>query len=366
MIDLELEKHYRGKTVFITGHTGFKGTWLALMLCKLGAKVIGYALPPSTEPNLFELTKIADEIIHLEGDIRDYPKLKKAISTYQPDILFHLAAQAIVLDGYKSPKETFDINAGGTVNVLEALRGSKTQACIIVTTDKCYENKHWPWGYRENDPLGGQDPYSASKSMAELATTAYRSSFFASREKPSLLVASVRAGNIIGGGDFSPFRIIPDCINALLEQRAIEVRNPSSARPWLYVLDALTGYLQLGGALLQGDSSKAESWNFGPHENRAVTVQELVEKAIKIWGNGCWQDCSDGLSGKEMPFLRLNWDKAANFLEWSPRFNWLQALEATITWYREHHQGKEMKALCYQYIDLHSRENKHEIYADGS
>ncbi len=363
---INLENHYRGKTVFITGHTGFKGTWLALMLCKLGAKVVGYALPPATEPNLFELTALAGDIVHIEGDIRDYPKLKKAISTHQPDILFHLAAQAIVLDSYTSPKETFDINAGGTVNVLEALRGSNTKACIIVTTDKCYENNNWVWGYRENDQLGGKDPYSASKSMAELATAAYRSSFFSANDKPALLVASVRAGNIIGGGDFSPFRIVPDCINALAQDQVIEVRNPISARPWLYALDALNGYLQLGSTLLQGDTTKAESWNFGPYENRAVTVKDLVEKTILIWGSGSWKDTSQGTQHKEMPFLRLNWDKAANLLDWAPRYNWEKALEATIEWYRAHQQGKEIRSLCDQYIENFSREKQHEVYSRTS
>ncbi len=350
---MNLGRHYHNKTVFITGHTGFKGTWLAMMLSQLGAKVIGYALPPATDPNLFELSGLAEEVVHLEGDIRDYPNLKKAISTYQPEIVFHLAAQAIVLDSYTNPKETFDVNAGGTVNVLEALRGSTTQACIIVTTDKCYENNHWPWGYRENDSLGGKDPYSASKSMAELATMAYRSSFFTSKGAP--LVASVRAGNIIGGGDFSPFRIIPDCINALVNEQLIEVRNPHSARPWLYVLDALTGYLELGNALLQGDSAKAESWNFGPYENRAVTVQELVEETIALWGTGNWKDVSQATQHKEMPLLRLNWDKAANLLGWSPHFTWRQALGETIEWYRAHQQGKEIRALCNQYIENHPR-----------
>lgn len=348
---------YQGKTVFITGHTGFKGTWLALLLRHLGASVVGYALPPLTAPNLFELSKIDDEIVHIEGDICDYHKLKSAIDVHRPDILFHLAAQPIVLESYENPKRTFDVNASGTVNVLEALRETHhTKACVIITTDKCYENKHWPWGYRENDPLGGKDPYSASKSMAEIAVDAYRCSFFSKDHNNPLLVATARAGNIIGGGDFSPFRIVPDCIRALSNGIPIQVRNPHSARPWLYIFDALAGYLHLGSCLIHGDASKAEAWNFGPKENRAITVKELVELGINLWGSGTWEDLSDGTSAKEMPFLRLNWDKAANSLGWEPIHNWEKALHETIHWYAAYDEGKEMRSFCLQQIEgfIHS------------
>lgn len=349
-------EQYRGKTVFITGHTGFKGAWLTLMLHYLGAKVVGYALPPPTTPNLFELTALENKIVHIEGDICDYARLKDAIAEHQPDILFHLAAQSIVLEGYENPKQTFDINAGGTINVLEALRETKhTKACVIITTDKCYENNHWPWGYRENDPLGGKDPYSASKSMAEIAINAYRHSYFSSNDTPHLLLASARAGNILGGGDFSPFRIIPDCMRALSSGDPIQVRNPHSARPWLYVLDALAGYLQLGDSLLQGDESKAEAWNFGPKENRAITVKELVEKSIDLWGAGNWIDLSGGLKTKEMPFLRLNWDKAANNLDWEPCHNWEAALRESIHWYSSYYAGNDMQDICLEQIDAFIR-----------
>lgn len=356
----QLEEQYRGKKVLITGHTGFKGAWLALVLRQLGAHVIGYALPPATTPSLFELAELADNLTHIEGDIRDYAHLKETIVTHQPEIIFHLAAQAIVLDGYKSPKETFDVNSGGTVNVLEALRHSpSTKACILVTTDKCYENHHWSWGYRENDALGGKDPYSASKSMAELAIAAYRSSFF----KNLPLIASVRAGNIIGGGDFSPFRIIPDCMKALSQGETIEIRNPKSARPWLYVLDALNGYLQLGGKLLQGDVSKAEAWNFGPQENRAVTVQDLVDKAITIWGQGNYKILAQENQPKEMPFLRLSWDKAANELDWAPNYDWQEALENTVAWYRDYNARKAISQLCNEQISLYYQGKSDEVYS---
>lgn len=359
-----LAEQYREKKVLITGHTGFKGAWLALMLRRLGASVMGYALPPPTMPNLFELAELADELEHVEGDIRDYTHLKETIVAFQPEIVFHLAAQAIVLDGYKSPKETFDINAGGTVNLLEALRHSPaTKACIFVTTDKCYENKNWSWGYRENDLLGGKDPYSSSKSMAELAITAYRASFFSLSHKNPLLIASVRAGNIIGGGDFSSLRIIPDCMKALSQNETIEIRNPKSARPWLYVLDALNGYLQLGARLLQGDRSKADSWNFGPHESRAVTVQQLVEKAIVIWGQGDYKILTQESQQREMPFLRLNWDKAANELGWEPLYNWQEALESTVGWYLDYSKGEEIKNLCSRQISSYYQEKNDEIYS---
>lgn len=351
---------YKGKTVFITGHTGFKGTWLALLLKHFGATVVGYALPPSTKPNLFALTQMESEIVHIEGDICDYSKLKNAMDSHRPDILFHLAAQPIVLESYENPKRTFDVNAGGTVNALEALRETQhTKACVVVTTDKCYENKNWPWGYRENDSLGGKDPYSASKSMAELAVEAYRSSFFSKNNENPLLIATARAGNIIGGGDFSPFRIVPDCVRALSAGVPIQVRHPQSARPWLYVLDALSGYLHLGARLLQGDALKAEAWNFGPKENRAVTVQELVEFGIKLWGSGEWEDPSRGIStqkmpaipAKEMPSLSLNWDKAANSLGWEPLHEWKVALIETIHWHIAHNKGSDMRSFCMEQIE---------------
>ncbi|MGZ3633263.1 MAG: CDP-glucose 4,6-dehydratase [Parachlamydiaceae bacterium] len=360
-----LASFYQEKTIFLTGHTGFKGAWLALLLRQLGANVVGYALPPTTTPNLFEMAKLNEKLTHIEGDIRDYRALKQALKQANPDFVFHLAAQAIVLDGYKSPKETFDVNAGGTVNLLEALRDSpQTKGCLIITTDKVYENKHWVWGYRENDALGGKDPYSASKSMAELATEAYRNSFFSGPQKSLLLIATARAGNIIGGGDFSDFRILPDCVRALNANVPIKVRNPQSARPWLYVLDALIGYLQLGAALLDGDSSKADSWNFGPHENRAITVQEIVERAITVWGTGAWLDNSQGPKQAEMPLLRLNWDKAANILHWAPKYSWKEALHTTIDWYRSAYTENDIHALCLKKIHEYMEKKPYEIYSD--
>jgi CDP-glucose 4,6-dehydratase len=288
-------------------------------------------------------------MIHLIGDICDYDSLKAVIDHYQPDIIFHLAAQAIVLDSYKYPQRTFEVNAQGTVNVLEASRSAaKLQAVVLVTTDKCYENREWTWGYRENDPLGGNDPYSASKAMAELAIASYRKSFFA-ENGPA--IASVRAGNVIGGGDFSPHRIVPDCMKALMQEKPILVRNPQSIRPWFHVLDPLSGYLTLGALLLQDKKHFSESWNFGPKENRGVTVRELVEKSIELWGQGSWVTPSGVPSKAEMNFLRLNWDKAAQELFWEPTYGWIEALESTVDWFKAYLSDEDIYSVSRHQIE---------------
>lgn len=323
---------YKGKTVFITGHTGFKGSWLSLWLHSLGAFVTGYSLLPPTEPNLYTLCDIGSIVKDMTGDVRDYDHLLKAMEEAQPEIVFHLAAQPLVLHSYSEPKETFDVNVGGTVNVLEAVRHCPSvQAVVIVTTDKCYENNEWLWGYRENDRLGGHDPYSASKCMAEHAVTAYRQSFF---NDGKVLIASVRAGNVIGGGDFSSNRIIPDVIRSLREEIPVNVRNPHSIRPWLHVLDCLNGYLTVGASLLQCEQSAAQAWNFGPLEQQGIPVQSIVEKAIECWGSGSWNSSQIACSKPEMHSLRLNWDKAASLLDWHPQYRWDEAVKKTIEWYQ--------------------------------
>lgn len=326
---------FEGRTVLVTGHTGFKGSWLALWLQALGARVVGYSLPPPTTPSNFVLSEVGGQMVDIVGDVRDFAALKGAFDAYQPEVVFHLAAQPIVLHSYAQPKETFDVNAGGTVNVLEAARlCPAVKAMVMVTTDKCYENKGWLWGYRENDVLGGADPYSASKSMAELAIASYRASFFNSHEMAP--VASVRAGNVIGGGDFSDFRIVPDCMKALLSNEPVVVRNPASVRPWLNVLDPLSGYLWLAARLLTGGHAFAGAWNFGPIEQEAVDVQTLVEKAIELWGSGDWVDGSAarGEAPAEMGLLRINWDKAAQLLKWRPVYDWTAALQQTVEWFK--------------------------------
>jgi len=360
-------QRYKNKRVLVTGHTGFKGAWLSLWLHTLGCEVIGYSLPPDVEPNLFELMSLESSITHIEGELRDYNSVRKCIETYKPEIVFHLAAQPLVLESYAFPRETFDINAGGTVNVLEAIRTTTcVKSAVFVTTDKCYENKSWIYGYRENDPLGGNDPYSSSKSMAELAIASYRESFFKDGGNTACKIASVRAGNIVGGGDFSAHRIIPDAVKALMEGVEIQVRNPASARPWLYVLDALYGYLCLGAELLT-DEGFAESWNLGPRENRGITVCELVDKAIALWGAGTWSKPTI-LQPKEMNLLRLNWDKAAARLNWAPKYDWEGALSETIDWYKayaEHVKGNEhvgMKEFCLGQIAAYESGVKDVVY----
>jgi len=344
---------FKGKKVFITGHTGFKGAWLTLWLQQLGAIVTGYSLPSPTEPNLYTLARIHEGIHHIEGDIRDYQQLHNAIQAAKPDLIFHLAAQSLVLEGYHSPKETFDVNSGGVVNLLEAVRHTPSvKGVVVVTTDKCYDNKEWVWGYRENDRLGGNDPYSASKSMAELAAHSYRVSFFNGESTPA--IATVRAGNVIGGGDFSQNRIVPDAMKALMEGKPIQVRNPASIRPWLHVLDPLHGYILLGKKLLDEGNDYAEAWNFGPQETVGVTVEQLVDKMVSGWEGGRWIQTPGESPKPEMHTLRLNWDKSSQRLNWKPQLNWEQALELTIEWYQGYLQEQDLRDLCLDQIDCYS------------
>lgn len=344
---------FKGKKIFITGHTGFKGSWLTLWLQQLGAEITGYSLPAPSEPNLFNLARVGEGITHIEGDIRDYSHLQQAIRKAEPDLIFHLAAQAIVLEGYQSPKETFDVNSGGVVNLLEAVRHIPTvKGVVIVTTDKCYDNKEWVWGYRENDALGGNDPYSASKSMAELVAHSYRMSFFSSENSPA--IATARAGNVIGGGDFAANRIIPDAMKALMEGYPIQVRNPQSVRPWLHVLDPLHGYILLGKRMLDGGHAYAEAWNFGPQENTGITVEQLVNKLVSGWEGAKWMLTPGASSKPEMHMLRLNWDKSSQKLRWKPQLTWEQALELTVEWYQGYMQEQDLRELCLDQIDYYS------------
>lgn len=332
---------YNGKKVLVTGHTGFKGSWLSLWLSILGADVYGYALPPHTNPSLFDLLKLKTIVKHQEADICDLKRFKETLKSVKPDIIFHLAAQSLVRHSYDEPLDTVMVNTIGTVNILEAIRQSKLPAAVIlVTTDKCYENKEWLFGYRENDPMGGFDPYSSSKGAAEILISSWRNSFFSPYhiKDHGVRVASVRAGNVIGGGDWSKDRIVPDCIRDLQQAGVIQVRNPHATRPWQHVLEPLSGYLQLGAKLLDLNddqvSTYCEAFNFGPliHSNKNVST--LVEKIINVWGHGSWKTFSPEKIGHEASLLNLTIDKAYHKLNWLPKWNFDETVKNTVAWYK--------------------------------
>jgi CDP-glucose 4,6-dehydratase len=328
-----LQTAFAGRRVLVIGDTGFKGSWLCLTLLELGAEVAGYALPPESDSAHFSLLGLDQLIAHHDGDIRDLPPLQKIFNQFQPEYVLHLAAQALVRRSYSEPKLTFDTNVGGSVNVLECiLQTPSIRAAIYVTSDKCYLNKEWTWGYRENDELGGHDPYSASKAAAELVLAAYQTSFFAHRE--NFGIASVRAGNVIGGGDWAQDRIVPDCIRALVDKRPIILRSPDSTRPWQHVLDPLSGYLQLAAALVAHPGScYGGGWNFGPRGDSIRTVQDLAESIVACWGEG--QVCMDTSGGHlhEARLLHLNCDRAMRDLAWHPRWNFERTVKETAAWY---------------------------------
>jgi CDP-glucose 4,6-dehydratase len=330
---------YAGKRVLLTGHTGFKGAWLAEWLLSLGAEVTGFALPPPTTPSLFEQLGLASRLRHMEGDVRDLAAVRAAVASARPEFVFHLAAQPLVRLSYDQPVETYATNVMGTVNVLEAVRLS-CKPCIVVaiTTDKCYENKEWAHSYREEDPMGGYDPYSSSKGAAELVIASYRKSYFSAPDSPVKL-ASARAGNVIGGGDWALDRIVPDCIRALQRDEAIPVRNKVATRPWQHVLEPLSGYLWLGACLADSqlsafNSQLTSAFNFGPSLASNRTVAELVQEILKHWP-GKWEDKSDPKAVHEAKLLNLATDKAHHFLGWSPAWNFEQTLAQTVGWYRQ-------------------------------
>ncbi len=339
---------FKEKSVLVTGHTGFKGSWLALWLHELGAKVTGLALPPNTEPSHFDLIRLQDLVTHVEGDIRDDEILKKTFEEAKPEIVFHLAAQALVRDSYDKPKTTFDTNIGGTVNVLEAIRHcSSVRVAVVITSDKCYENREWVWGYRENDPMGGHDPYSASKGCAELVFSAYLKSFFSqsATQNRAIGAASARAGNVIGGGDWGADRLVPDCIRALSGHQPIGIRNPHAVRPWQHVLEPLSGYLLLGAALWQDPKKYSGPWNFGPDDGSHLTVAEMADRLIKYWGDGSWEDLSAPQALHEAKLLKLNCDKAHAELNWYSVLTIDECLQMTAEWYKEFYAGSQTKDM---------------------
>lgn len=324
---------YRGKRVVVTGHSGFKGAWLCEWLLRLGAQVTGLSLPPDTQPSLFEQLRLSERMDSIFGDVRGLEGLRRVISEAQPDFVFHLAAQPLVRKSYREPVETWQANVLGTVHVLEALRPlQKPCAAVFITTDKCYENREWTYGYRENDALGGHDPYSASKAAAEIAIASWRRSFFASHP---VRIASARAGNVIGGGDWAEDRIVPDCARAWLAGRPVRIRNPHATRPWQHVLEPLSGYLCLAAALAQASPTAdifASAFNFGPGHEGNRTVRELVEEGRQHLG-GEWIDGSDPQAVHEAKLLQLSIDKAAAYLHWRPVWTFAEGVRETLRWY---------------------------------
>ncbi len=342
------KKFWKNKKVFVTGHTGFKGSWLCLLLQFLEAKVVGYALDPPTDPNLYNLCKIDDFVVSNISDIRDKESFGKCLNNAAPDIVIHMAAQPLVRESYLKPVETYATNVMGTAHLLEAVRQSSTVgAVVVVTTDKCYDNKEWVWGYRENEPLGGFDPYSSSKACAEIVTAAYRNSFFSENK---IGIATARAGNVIGGGDWAADRLIPDCINALLNSEKIILRNPYAIRPWQHVLEPLNGYLLLAQNLYENRKEFSEAWNFGPRENDCQTVEEVVKILCQKWNESNNYSFDKNGHPHEAQFLKLDWSKAHGRLNWQPHWNIYQTIEKIVEWMKVYSKGEDINDICNKQI----------------
>jgi CDP-glucose 4,6-dehydratase len=349
-----LKQIYQGRRVLVTGHTGFKGSWLCHWLLKLGAEVTGYALDPYTDADNFVQTGLANKMKDIRGDVRDFEKLKSVIQETKPEFVFHLAAQPLVLLSYENPKDTFDINIGGSINVLEACRHTDSvKVMVMITSDKCYENKEWVWGYRENDPMGGFDPYSASKGSTELVIASYRNSFFnpARLTDHGKALSSVRAGNVVGGGDWAKDRIVPDCIRSLMTDKPIEIRNPFSTRPWQHVLEPLGGYLLLASKMFEEPTHYAGAWNFGPALSSIKTVQELVELIIQDWGSGNYFVSTKTEKPHEAKLLALDISKAKLNLGWNPQWDFPTTIQQTVKWYKGFCNKDNLSNICLNQID---------------
>lgn len=344
---------WRGRKVFLTGHTGFKGSWLSLWLQRLGAQVTGYALQPPTTPSLFEVANVSQGMTSVIGDIRDAEALGRALLDAGPEIVIHMAAQPLVRRSYVDPIETYSTNVMGTVHLLEAVRRTPSvRAVVNVTSDKCYENREWVWGYRENEAMGGFDPYSNSKGCAELVTAAYRNSFFPPAARPGhgVALASARAGNVIGGGDWAEDRLIPDILRAIEANRPVVIRSPHAIRPWQHVLEPLSGYLQLAQALHEQGAAYAEGWNFGPDDEDARPVQWIVERLTEQWGGGASWQLDGGDHPHEAHYLKLDCSKAKMRLDWQPRWHLAQALEQIVAWQRAWLAGDDMREFSSRQI----------------
>lgn len=339
---------WSGKRVLLTGHTGFKGSWLSLWLQSMGAQLRGIALDPSTSPALFDTAHVAGAMDHKVADIRDDDKICSLVAEFQPEILIHMAAQPLVRFSYEQPVATYATNVMGTINVLEAARHAGTVRAIVnVTTDKCYENQEWSWGYRENEPMGGYDPYSSSKGCAELVSSAYRRSFL---KNEGIALATARAGNVIGGGDWSLDRLVPDILKALEKQEAIRIRNPHAIRPWQHVLEPLSGYLILAQSLYENGQADAESWNFGPRDEDAQPVQWIVERLCEEWGHNAKWVLQAGDHPHEASYLKLDISKARQRLKWRPRWTLQTALSRIINWHQAWLSGEDMQSYSLQQI----------------
>lgn len=347
------ENLWRGRRVFLTGHTGFKGGWLALWLTRLGATVRGYALDPSTQPSLFTSAKVSSAIEDIRGDILDHPRLEASLREFAPEVVFHLAAQPLVRRSYADPLGTYATNVMGTAHLLEAVRKAPSvRAVVCVTTDKCYENRESPAPFRETDALGGHDPYSSSKACAEIVSSAYRDSFF-SVDRPGehrVALATARAGNVIGGGDFSEDRLIPDLIRGFQTRQSVLIRHPKAIRPWQHVLEPLRGYLILAEHLLAGDPNAQSAFNFGPHPEDAWPVGQIADRMVVVWGAGASWTHDKGSNVHEAALLRLDSTKARTQLGWEPRITIESALRKTVDWYHAHHNGANMTDFTLKQI----------------
>lgn len=344
---------WRGKKVFVTGHTGFKGSWLCLWLQQMGAEVTGYALAPPSEPSLFEQAGVAQGMTSIVGDIRDGAAMLRAMALAQPEIVIHMAAQALVRYSYDHPVETYGSNVMGQVQVLEAVRQTPSARAVVnITSDKCYENKEWLWGYRETESLGGYDPYSSSKACAELVSAAYRNSYFnpARHAEHRVALATARAGNVIGGGDWALDRLIPDIMRAIIAGEPVRIRSPHAIRPWQHVLEPLSGYLTLAERLYRDGPAFAEGWNFGPREADARPVEWIVQRLTTLWGDGASWQLDANPQPHEAHYLKLDCAKATSLLAWQPRWSLEQALNRIVAWHKGHLAGGDMRELTLAQI----------------
>jgi len=349
---------WKGKKVLVTGHTGFKGSWLSIWLQRMGAEVVGYSLAPASNPSMFELAHIADGMTSIEADVRDLERVKKEFQQHQPEIVIHMAAQALVHDSYRDPVTTYNTNVMGTMNVLEAVRHTESVRVVVsITSDKCYENLEWVWGYRENDRMGGHDPYSSSKGCAELLISAYRDSYFNPKDyqKHGVALASTRAGNVIGGGDWSGDRLVPDIMRAIMEGESVLIRRPNAIRPWQFVMEPLRGYLMLAERLWEDGPEYAEGWNFGPDIEEIEPVSWIVKYLTEHWGEDASWVLDKGEHPHEDHFLKLDTTKAKSLLNWTPALNLPTVLDWIVDWYKVYHQKEDLReiteAQISQYVE---------------